>query len=143
MNKPKRLRRRCAAEDCRKVFRHVDQRAAFCSLACKQRVYRARKKAAAQVEQEQNQAWADATAAAMIQAQAERERQVESNRPGRACTTPPHGPTSARAYPLAIHPHIASRAQAPDGADPLPSAEHDPALVVTNRLSSETPPILY
>ena len=96
MNKPKRLRRRCAAEDCRKVFRHVDQRAAFCSLACKQRVYRARKKAAAQVEQEQNQAKLSAMAAAMMEQTAERERQALANRqPAPAPRTPAAPPPPA------------------------------------------------
>ena len=99
MNKPKRLRRRCAAEDCRKVFRHVDQRAAFCSLACKQRVYRARKKAADQVEQEQNQAKADRRAAAMIEQTAERERQVLANRQSAPAPRPRTAPRTPAPTP--------------------------------------------
>ena len=100
MNKPKRLRRRCASEDCRKLYRHADPRAAFCSQACKQRVYRARKKAAAQVAQEQleaeRQAKASAMSVRMVEQAAERERQVESNRqpaPAPRPTTAPPPPT--------------------------------------------------
>ena len=115
MNKPKRLRRRCAAEDCRKVFRHADQRAAFCSLACKQRVYRARKKAAAQVAQEQVEAERHEQAQAMatrMQARTQADMDSRPRQPG-ACTTPPRGPTSTRANTLAIPPTYRDRSPSP------------------------------
>ena len=96
MKKTKTLRRRCENEACRKLYRHADPRAAFCSQACKQRVYRARKKAAAQVAQEQNEAKLSAMAAAMMEETAERERQVLANRqPAPAPRTPAAPPPPA------------------------------------------------
>ena len=80
MKKTKTLRRRCENEACRKLYRHADPRAAFCSQACKQRVYRARKKAAAQAEQEQGEAKLHGKYAHMLEQSAERERQVEAER---------------------------------------------------------------
>ena len=90
MKKPKRLRSRCAAEDCRKVFRHADRRAATCSKSCKMRVYRARQKARQAFAREQEEAASQAQwdrARAFMQAKAR--RQVESNR------QPPPAPASA------------------------------------------------
>ena len=110
MKKTKTLRRRCENEACRKLYRHADPRAAFCSQACKQRVYRARKKAAAQVAQEQVGAELHGKYARMyarmVEQTAERERQVESNRqsapaPRPTTATPPPAPPASRYdYPI-------------------------------------------
>ena len=45
MRKSKNLRSRCRNESCGKQFRHADERAEFCSAACRQAVYRIRLKA--------------------------------------------------------------------------------------------------
>ena len=94
----KRHRSRCAAEDCRKLYRHADPRSQTCSDACKQRVYRARKKAAAlfaeeQLEAERQDKW-DRVRASM-QAAARRERQVESNRQPAPAPAPAPSHTTA------------------------------------------------
>ncbi len=51
MRKRKVLRRRCSNSTCRRQFRHADPSAKTCSPACKQAVYRARRK-----EQEEQEA---------------------------------------------------------------------------------------
>ena len=59
LRKPKTLRRRCASDACRKLYRHADPRSKTCSQPCKQRLYRQRKKAAALAEQERRARVAD------------------------------------------------------------------------------------
>ena len=56
LKKTKTLRRRCEAEACGKLYRHADPRSRACSPRCKQRLYRARKKAADLAEQERLEA---------------------------------------------------------------------------------------
>ena len=50
MRKRKMLRSRCSNSTCRRQFRHADPSAKTCSPACKQAVYRARRKEAAELE---------------------------------------------------------------------------------------------
>ena len=51
LKKTKTLRRRCEADGCGKLYRHADPRSRACSPRCKQRLYRARKRAADLAEQ--------------------------------------------------------------------------------------------
>ena len=118
MKRKKALRRHCDLTACGKLYRYSSSLSRTCSPSCRKELYLERKKAADQVAQEQNQAKADRRAAAMIEQTAERERQALAKRQPAPAPRPRSGPTYARAYPLAIHPHIASRAQAPDGDYP-------------------------
>ncbi len=96
MKRTKALRRRCDLPACGKLYRYSDPRSRTCSATCRQRLYRARKKAADQVAQEQNEAKLSAMAAAMMEETAERERQVLANRqPAPAPRTPAAPPPPA------------------------------------------------
>ena len=55
MRKRKMLRSRCSNSTCRRQFRHADPSAKTCSPACKQSVYRARRKEAAEREAERQE----------------------------------------------------------------------------------------
>ena len=52
MKKRKTRRSRCASDTCRTQFRHADPSAETCSSACRQRVYRIRRKAKEEATQE-------------------------------------------------------------------------------------------
>ena len=104
--KPKRHRSRCAAEDCRKLYRHADPRSQTCSDPCRQRVYRARLKAAEEFEREQiaaeRQARWERVRVGMQAKAAEYERQVESNRQPAPAPAPAPAPSrNAHHTPLA------------------------------------------
>ena len=75
MRKTKTLRRRCASESCRKVFRHADPAAKVCSPACRQRVYRVRRKAAEEAEQQRVQAELRDRAATLLARMKARQRE--------------------------------------------------------------------
>ena len=76
MKKRKTRRSRCASDTCGKQFRHADPSAATCSPACRQRVFRIRRKAK-QEERERSEKYERMTAAVRKQAAlAEAERQA-------------------------------------------------------------------
>ena len=59
MKRTKALRRRCDLPACGKLYRHSDPRSRTCSAPCRLRLYRARKKAAAQVAQSYIAFWSE------------------------------------------------------------------------------------
>ena len=76
MKNRKTRRSRCASDTCGKQFRHADPSAATCSPACRQRVFRIRRKAK-QEERERSEKYERMTAAVRKQAAlAEAERQA-------------------------------------------------------------------
>ena len=81
MRKTKTLRRRCASESCRKVFRHADPAAKVCSPACRQRVYRVRRKAAEEAEQQRVQAELRDRAATLLARMKARQREQPAPEP--------------------------------------------------------------
>ena len=106
MKKTKTLRRRCEAEACGKLYRHADPRSRACSPRCKQRLYRARKKAAEQGAQEQIKAELHGKYARMY---ARTEAEDSLNRqpaPAPRPTTAPPPPTPTPAPPARVGGYI-------------------------------------
>ena len=94
MKRTKALRRRCDLPACGKLYRHSDPRSRTCSATCRLRLYRAHKKAAAQVEQEQVEAelhgkYARMQARAQADMMDSRPRQPAPAPRTRAATPPP------------------------------------------------------
>ena len=95
--KDKNLRRRCASESCRKVFRHADPAARVCSPACRQRVYRVRRKAAEEAEQQRVQAERRDQVATLLARMKARPREQPAPEPSEPAASEP-APQPRRGY---------------------------------------------
>ena len=110
MLRTKALRRRCAQPACGKLYRHSDPRSRTCSSSCRQRLYRARKKAADQVAQEPIKAeLQDKYARVLARMRARTEAEDSLNRqpaPAPRPTTAPPPPTPTPAPPARVGGYI-------------------------------------
>ena len=93
MLRTKALRRRCDLPACGKLYRHSDPRSRTCSSSCRQRLYRARKKAADQVAQEPIKAeLQDKYARVLARMRARTEAEDSLNRQPAPAPRPPTAP---------------------------------------------------
>ena len=93
MLRTKALRRRCDLPACGKLYRHSDPRSRTCSSSCRQRLYRARKKAADQVAQEPIRAeLQDKYARVLARMRARTEAEDSLNRQPAPAPRPPTAP---------------------------------------------------
>ena len=110
MLRTKALRRRCDLPACGKLYRHSDPRSRTCSSSCRQRLYRARKKAADQVAQEPIKAeLQDKYARVLARMRARTEAEDSLNRqpaPAPRPTTAPPPPTPTPAPPARVGGYI-------------------------------------
>ena len=107
MKRTKALRRRCDLPACGKLYRHSDPRSRTCSSSCRQRLYRARKKAADQVAQEPIEAeLQDKYARVLARTQADMDSRSRQPAPAPRTPTAPPPPTPTPAPPARGYDYI-------------------------------------